>query len=249
MVSNDSAGPVPAYASFASFLTFLDFLKDLPTIPKEFDRSLWEGRFSGSTGGHLIVAFRFLGLLDGDRPTENLERLVQADQDARKEVLKEIFRESYGRELIDDIASMTPRMVDERVEALGTTDATKRKAVSFFVNGVKHLDLNIPATIRKRARMRRSVSKPSTNAQRKEDAPPVEPDPVTPEERTNTESAAMPQIGLHSTLVAMLEDLPTRVADWSKEEQDRWLEVFATNLKYYHPAREEEESVSNAESS
>ena len=249
MESNDSAGPVPAYASFTSFLTFLDFLKDLPTIPREFDRSLWEGKFSGSTGKQLVGAFRFLGLLDGDRPTDKLERLVQADQEARSEVLKEVFRESYGKELIDDIASMTPRMVDDRIEALGTTDATKRKAISFFTNGAKHLGLDMPATIRKRARMRRSSSKPSAAAQRKPDAPAAEPEVVTTEEQTDAQAATMSETGLHRTVVEMFNDLPERVTSWSEEDQDKWLEVFKTVLKFYHPARKGKESLGKADNS
>lgn len=259
MVSNDSGKPVAAYVSFTSFLSFLDFLRDLPAIPRALDRSIWETKFSGSTGTRVMGTFRFLGLLDDDRPTERLERLVHADQDARKKLLKEIFRESYGEELIDGITSMSPQMMEERIEAIGTTDASKRHAVSFFVNGIKYIDLHIPANIRKRARVRRSSGKPSTAApstaaQRKSDAPQVEPQPVPAEEQTVPQPTTKPQFhlhGIHGTLVAMLDDLPMRVADWSKEEQDRWLEVFTTNLKYHHPAREEKrkgEPATNAES-
>ena len=155
-------------------------------------------------------------------------------------MLKGVFRKSYGGELIDNIASMTPRMVDERIVALGTTDPTKQRAVGFFVNGAKHLDLDIPATITKRSRTRRSASKPSTAAQRTPDATPDEQKPDATEQHTSTQATATPQIALHDTIVAMLEDLPNRVASWSEEEQDLWLEVFTTNLRYFHPAREEE---------
>ena len=249
MASSDSAKPTAAYVSFSSFLTLLDFLKEQPTVPKALDRSLWEAKFSGSTGSRLLGSLRFLGLLEGDRPTEKLERLVQADQDTRKELLKAIFRESYGEELIDDITSMTPRMVDEHIAAVGTTEASKRHAVSFFVNGAKYMDLDIPATIRKRARMRRSASKPSTAAQRKSDASPSEPEAVSTEEQTDTQVAAIPQKGLHSALLGMLNDLPERVTNWSEKDQDDWLDVFKTVLKFYHPARKEEDAVDNAESS
>ncbi len=251
MASNDSGKPVAAYVSFTSFLSFLDFLRDLPAIPRALDRSIWETKFSGSTGTRVMGTFRFLGLLDDDRPTERLERLVHADQGARRKLLKEIFRESYGEELIDDITSMSPRMMEEHIEAIGTTGASKRHAVSFFVNGIKYIDLHIPANIRKRARVRRSSGKPSTVAQREPDAPQVEPQPVTAEEQTAPQPTTKPQLHLHGTLVAMLDDLPLIVADWSKEEQDRWLEVFTTNLKYHHPAREakgKEEPATNAES-
>ena len=61
MTSNDSAKPIPAYVSFSSFLTLLNFLKDMPAMPIQFDRSLWEGKFSGSTGAQLMSALRFLG--------------------------------------------------------------------------------------------------------------------------------------------------------------------------------------------
>ena len=249
MASNDNTGPTPAYVSFPSFLTFLEFLKGMSAIPSEFDRSLWEGKFSGSTGKQLVGAFHFLGLLDKDRPTEKLERLLQADQETRPEVLKDIFRASYGEELVDGIASMTPRMMDDRIEGLGTTDSTKRKAISFFTNGAKYLDLDMPATIRKRARMRRSASKPSPATPRKSDAPPVEPKTVSTEQRTDTQAAVELQLDLHPTLMEMLKDLPNRMASWSdQKQQDEWLGFFGTALKYYHPVGKGNGSVNNTDS-
>jgi hypothetical protein len=66
------------------------------------------------------------------------------------------MREAYGPNLIDGLPRMMPGMLDERLRALGTTDATHRKAVSFFVNAAKALDIAVPTNIAKKARNRTS---------------------------------------------------------------------------------------------
>src|SRR5229473_5524426 len=120
----------PIYTSYLTLGTFLDWLKAMPVMPSQIDRSLWSTNFSGTGGAQLIAGLRFLALLKGDRPTPRLAALVAADAVQRKELLRAILRDSYGESLIANLPSMTPRVFDERLRALGTTDSTHRKAAS-----------------------------------------------------------------------------------------------------------------------
>ncbi len=65
-----------------------------------------------------------------------------------------MLRRAYGAEFCDNLATMTPKMVDDRLRELGTTDATHRKALSFFVNTAKEAELSMSSAVAKRARKR-----------------------------------------------------------------------------------------------
>ncbi len=164
MTSNGSDGGqdslVPPYISYATFVTCLDWLKEMPVIPSQLDRSLWAGKFAGSTGSQLMSGLKFLRLLDSkNTPLPRLAELAQAGANDRKALMREILKESYGADLVDNLATKTPKMVDEALEYLGTTDGTHRKAVSFFVNGAKVNDLQVPSAIAKKARVKASKTR------------------------------------------------------------------------------------------
>lgn len=149
---------LPPYASFSSFLSFLDWLKAMPMMPAQLDRSLWYSEFSGARGSTLISAARFLDLIEDERPTPMLEDLVQADKEARGPLIEKVLRSAYGDEIVDQAAKMTPRMFDEHLRSLGTTEATHRKAASFLTNALKEAGVPVQPAISKRARNRRPGS-------------------------------------------------------------------------------------------
>lgn len=152
----------PMYASFATFVTLLDWLKEMDVLPSQIDGSLWRGKFSGSGGAQLFAGLRSMHLMDGERPTQRLEELARADKETRKSILKEVLREAYGAETVDGLARMTPKLLDDSLRVLGTTDGTHRKALSFFINAAKAAEIPMPMAIQKRAR-NRSAPPPSRN--------------------------------------------------------------------------------------
>jgi len=158
MTTDKGPASVPVYTSYSTLGTFLDWLKDMTAIPTRIDRSLWSTKFSGAGGLLLMAGLQFLKLLDGDKPTDALEDLVLADPERRKTLLLAVLRNAYGPALVDELPKMTPRMLDDGIRALGSTDATHRKAVSFFVNAAKALGLNVPANIAKKARNKSSMA-------------------------------------------------------------------------------------------
>jgi hypothetical protein len=151
--------------SYLTFVNMLDHLNALKVMPTRIDNSLWSGKFSGTNGVLLNAGLKFLRLVDGDRPNEAFEALVFAKPDERKTFLKEVLGKAYGPELMN-LASKTPKMVDEAIRALGTTDSTHRKAISFFIQAAKAADVPMPSTIAKRARNR-----PGTSARRRTGSP------------------------------------------------------------------------------
>ena len=175
---------LPMYASYATFVTFLDWIGQMQAMPSQIDRSLWEGKFSGSSGAQLISGLRFLGLLNDDRPTQELEALAKADKEARRVLFKEMLARAYGPAIISELPRMTPRMLDDALRALGSTDATHRKAVSFFVNTAKNTDIALPMAIQKKARVRTVATRRNgtaagrrTSYKQGEESPPPTPRP------------------------------------------------------------------------
>lgn len=142
----------PIYISWTTFITFLDWLANMVVVPHQIDRSVWAGKFSGAVGAQLMPGLRFLGLLDGEVPQPRLLDLATADGDKRKELLRDLFADVYGAELVNKLPGMTPSMLTNAMRALGATDATVRKAESFFINGAKAIGLNVPPSIAKKAR-------------------------------------------------------------------------------------------------
>ncbi len=146
---------IPAYASYVSFRNFLDWLKEMDHVPEQIDRSLWGTKFNGATGSALMSSCRFLGLLVEERPTPRLHEMVAADNTTRKRLIEQMVRTSYGDDVVDRLPGMTPKLLDDHLKNLGATDATLRKAASFFINALKATDVSVPAAIAKKARNRR----------------------------------------------------------------------------------------------
>ena len=156
--STQQAKQIPTYASFVSFTSLLDWLKGMDHVPEQIDRSLWQTKFSGATGAALMSGCRFLGLLVDERPTPQLLDLVHAGDEKRKPLIEQMVRLAYGDGVVDRLPKMTPKMLDDHLRTLGATDATLRKAASFFINALKASGAPVPPAIAKKARNRPSKS-------------------------------------------------------------------------------------------
>ena len=232
---------LPTYTSYSTFITFLDWLRDMPVIPDQIDRSLWESKFAGSTGAQLMSGLRFLNLLEGDRPRQELKDLVAADKSGRKPLIRTLLENAYGQEFVDDLAKKTPGLVEKKLHELGTTTGTHKKALSFFVNAARENDVTVPASIGKMSRNR--SAKPRSTRQ-------------TPQHRVLNETPstlgrgsggqggetnpAKGNLNLHMAVLAMLQDLERLAPSWSLSDRERWFTTFQTTLDYAYPANNEE---------
>ena len=236
-----------AYMSYSTFVTFLEWLRDMPDIPDQIDRSLWGGKFAGSTGTQLMSGLRFLNLLEGDRPRAELREIVRSDRAARKTLIQALLRNAYGSDLVENLATKTPRMLDERLLALGTSSATHKKAVSFFVNAARDNDITVPANIGKQARNRpakaRTPRAKLSSRQNNEEQVRVDSEVSKPESPEKRGIQALAHKNLHMAVVAMLQDLEQLVPDWSESQREKWLATFQVTLNYAYPVKVESEEA------
>ena len=131
----------------------------MSVIPTQVDRSLWGSKFNGATGGQLMVGLRFIGLLNGETPTEQLEDLARADAQKRKRLMQGILRNAYSADLIDNLVRSTPKMINDKLGDLGATDGTRRKAFSFLVNAARDAELPMAPQVAKQARNKKPRAK------------------------------------------------------------------------------------------
>ncbi len=129
---------IAAYVPFKTFLTALETLES-GGVPKQIDRSIWRS-FSGLVQSQVLGAFRFLGLVEGDAPTPELRKLVE-DKQNRPAVLRRMLEKSYSGLVSRDLTKMTGTMLDGLMGKYGVTGATKRKAVTFFLQAAKYTEL------------------------------------------------------------------------------------------------------------
>ena len=147
----------PPYVSFNTFRTFLDWLKS-EGVPLRIDRSFWQNKFSGSTGSQLIATLRFLKLIQGDVPQEDMHSLVNSSYDDRRFIIAFLVKDSYKVVPFDNLERATPSMVKEWFGAYPIDGHTMRKAISFFVNACKEAELPMSNAVRKMAKNKRACN-------------------------------------------------------------------------------------------
>ncbi len=153
------SGANPGTPPYLSFLTFLQAVEWLSSQmqPGRLDSSLWQKKFSGTSSGQLVAAFRFLRLTDGSVPTEALVRLTSAPPEQRPALLLKVLGAAYGTVRFDRLGDATPVILREWLRAYGLSGATHRKAVSFLVNALKYSGQPMSPAIARSARNRGPV--------------------------------------------------------------------------------------------
>jgi len=238
-MAEQAAKPTPIYVSYLTFTNLLDWLRDLGTLPSQFDRSFWGHKFSGSGGGQLMAGLRFLGLLDGDTPQDRLETLALASDAERKELLTQLLRDVYGADFIASLPKTTPRLVNERLAALGTTDATHAKARSFFVNAAKAVGLSMPPQVAKQARNKPTVARRTPTKTKGDAASAAEVPDIKETGEEAIERQHLPA-KLHPLVRTLLADLERDGGAWTARSRNRWRVMWDQALDYAYPATDEE---------
>lgn len=216
---------LPMYQSYSTFATFVEWVKGMNMMPSQFDRSLWSGKFAGGSGGQLMSGLRFLKLLDGEKPTDKLGALIEADTSQRKTLLAQILRDAYGDALIDKLPSMTPNMLNKALDELGATEATRRKAFSFLVNAVRAAEIQMAVGIAKKARNKpsrstsiRRASRPDKDGGTQEQ--PLPPGPPPPSRHPD-----------YAVVDALVQQLPPQ-REWATAERERWLKALTSAVDW-----------------
>lgn len=240
MAEESQPKTTPIYVSYLTFTNLLDWLRDLGTLPSQFDRSFWGHKFSGSGGGQLMAGLRFLGLLKGDEPTERLEQIALASDDERRQLLIDLLNDAYGHDFIASLPRTTPKLVNDRLSDLGTTDTTHAKARSFFVNAAKAVGLSMPPQVAKQARNRPTVSRKTPNRKRTSDTTIETKTLEKPDLKKHDDVEGLPP-GLHQALIPLLRDLAKDGPAWDERGRNRWKRTWDQTLVYAYPTVEEED--------
>jgi hypothetical protein len=150
-MANEAQVKAAPYLPLKTFLSALDALRE--GVPKRIDRAIWRSQ-SGAVQAQIVVAFRFFGLLDdADAPTlPLLEKLTRADESERKKLLKPLVEQRYQPIIAHDLTKMTPGMLRDEMEKFGVSGDTLRKAITFFLQIAKHLDLPLSPYLKDRTR-------------------------------------------------------------------------------------------------
>lgn len=171
--------PCPPYATFSAFLNFLNKLRDT-TVPSRIDPSVF-GNASGSISYSIIAALKVLKLIGADgTPTQAFIDLVNADEEARKPLLRAAMANAYPSMLDGsfDISKATSGQFDEhlreRYEAKGSTID---KVASFFIAAANYTDVPLSQLVKDRKPSSPSPSSGKSRKQRKQAADPYSSSP------------------------------------------------------------------------
>jgi hypothetical protein len=138
MAQTETKAPPAAYLPFKTFESAIDSLSH--GLPRKIDRTIWKSQ-SGVVQGQIMMAFRFLGLIDdNDEPTPLLQILVESKTD-RHLVIGDIIKVAYASVIKMDMTKMTPKMLEDAMGAYGVQGDTKRKAIAFFLRAAKLAEL------------------------------------------------------------------------------------------------------------
>lgn len=132
----DGVNRAPPYISFATLLTFLKGLK-ADGVPPQIDKSVLS-KLSGGVQGQMKLALRSLGLMDGDVPTPNLVRIVEAyDTSDFEAALLERLHATYPYVFKLDLMTATPTMLADAFKVTGAKEDVLRKCRTFFLHAAK----------------------------------------------------------------------------------------------------------------
>ena len=233
----EAKGTSPPYIPYLTFKNFIQWL-EVDGIPLQFDRTAWEKKYSGSTGPQLLTALRFLGLLREERPTPELERVIEVRGEDRKNLLRDVLKDAYTAVNFEELPRATPGMLRTWMMSFGIEGDTVRKAESFFVNAAKDLDIPLSPNLRKLARNRA----PGTikQATRRDPKPQQSSNRVNPAENEENHYPVIPteldKADAQSSLMlwGLFKRLPPPRSEFSGHEREAWLEAAKTlfNLEY-----------------
>ncbi len=232
MVNNKSRRRLPPYVSYRTFRNFLDDLQQ--GIPARIDRSYWGERLSGSTGTQLMVALRFLGLIDTSSvPTNQLRSLVIAKGLPRAELLRQIASEAFDFLLQSsfDLQTATYAQLEEVFyDRFQLTGDVSRKCIKFFVALATDAEIPLSSFITKRTRLTQAGT--STRTITKKRSARTNKNTIVPQ---NTEEVP-DRIPWDKMLLAKF---PTFDPTWSDEVKLNWFKAFDELLKRSSPRGEQ----------
>ena len=212
-MAEDQKKAIPAaYLPFKTFMSSVEALEQ--GIPRRLDRTIWRGQ-SGIVQGQIMMAFRFLGLInDKDEPTDVLRELVEKKSDRALEI-RNIIEDAYVDLLGDhDLTKTTPKMLDEAMSQYNVGGDTRRKAVAFFLRAAKYAEMPMHPLL---AAQTRNASNGVRRKRRPKEAidtpPPTPPTPNSDGSPKEVIAVKLPSGGLVTLTIS---------AKWTDMDREEW---------------------------
>src|SRR5260370_11554944 len=103
--------------------------------------------------GLIMNAYRFFHLVDiHNKPTPEFQQLVKSKNEERKKQINILVAIGYPEIMGNDLATMTPKILDDLIEAYNVGGATKKKAITFFLQAAKFADIALSSFLTEKIR-------------------------------------------------------------------------------------------------
>lgn len=217
---------LPPYISYRTFWNFLDGLK--AAVPARIDRSYWGDKFSGSTGGQLIAALKYLRLIDGvGVPTLRLRQIVFAKGPQRSDLLQQLTREAYPFfiEALDPTAATYSQLEEKLKENFQITTDVGHKCIKFFIGLSGDAGINLSPFITRKSKNTRATSTTKKTKKGLTQTTEFIMNGVSPDLNVASESAS--DIPSHPSISQLLlAKFPAFDPTWTEEVKLRWFGAF-----------------------
>lgn len=208
---------IPPYIPFATFVTFLTQLKQ-DGLPPQIDKSVLS-KFSGGTQGQLKVALRTMGLMKDDKPTDDLQRLVNAlDTPEFEPLLLELLKQTYPYIFALDLMTATPTMFADAFKVTGAKEDVSRKCRSFFLHAAKRAGVPLGNRILTGSVPRGASNGPKRRGKKKEQP--------AHEETGETQHKNTKQDGPGNLVEKLLDKFPQLDPAWPDDVKAQWFKGF-----------------------
>lgn len=208
------------YVSFSTFQTAVEVFRGWR--PERVDRSCFRS-FSNQDTTYLLSAFRFFRLIDDEGiPQAALAELAD-NVEERPTVLKRLMSEAYGGDLVQRLAKMTPKQLDEHLEnAYSYKGSTKDKARRFLLHACAFSSIKLNYAFESGLRARRTRRK-STQPKRTARNGNANPAKVSEEERPAQPATNGTAVGKWDFIK---DKFPEFNPEWDTETQNNWFNSF-----------------------
>jgi hypothetical protein len=223
-----STRSLPPYVSYRTFWNFLDGLK--VAVPARIDRSFWGDKLSGSTGGQLIAALKYLKLIDGSGiPTLRLRQIVFAKGPQRTDLLRQLAQEAYPFFLTAlDPASSTYAQLEEKLrENFQIASDVGRKCIKFYIGLAEDAAINLSPFVTRKSKS--THNSPTVKKFKKVPPKSVDSGEVNdpaPPPPSNGQPATAPDPPTPSLGQQLLAKFPAFDPLWTDEVKLRWFQAF-----------------------
>ena len=147
MTPQEQTPAIPPYVPYRTFQTFLEFLLE-EGIPGRIDKTVWGPRFSGSSGTQLMTALKVLELVDSEaHPDDKLDRLVHAEGEERRTLLRNILEGFYTPVFELDLSRASKGQFRDAFRRFGTKEGVLTKCEAFFIRAAQAAGIKLSQRI------------------------------------------------------------------------------------------------------